>query len=407
MLSLTHHHRRHVFAVGVMMAAIVVLAGAVMILLIHPSAGRVAQPISPAQTAVPTATSAETKMLVMGDIYWGRYINDWSMASPLKYAYPFQSLGDFNRPNYDAWVANMECPVTNNPKVRSSVEDSTLTFDCSPDYLPEAGKWFSAVSLANNHTGNQGGAVGLDETRLHLAENGMQNFGTYDPEDTSNLCDVLSIPTQVVLSDGSTKQGNLPIAWCGYHGVFATPSAASVATMQRYAERFTVVAMPHSGKEYQPGPDQIKTTLYRALIDNGADVVIGNHAHWVQTSEAYKGKLIMYSLGNFIFDQQLAPEMTRSAVLSIQASVMVLDGPSLDRQLALGELCKAYKDTCLERAEQQQLQKLPLQLHFSVQGSVDTGKVTRRANDEQLAGIKQRLNWTTTIANLNGMSSGE
>lgn len=355
----------------------------------------------------PTPARVESKLLVMGDIFFGRYINQWSMASPLKYAYPFQSLDQFERGTYDAWLANLECPVTNNPKVSSAQEEATLQFDCAPGYLPEMKKWFTAVSLANNHTDNQGGMAGLTETRAHLEENSIQYFGSFDPRDTDNLCDVLTIPVHIAMSDTSVKEGVLPLAWCGYHGVFATPTAESIAVVGRYAERFTVFAMPHSGAEYQTGPDSIKTTWYRQLIDSGADVVVGNHAHWVQSSEAYKGKLIMYSLGNFIFDQQSNSEVTRSAVLSITASVDAADASDLDKWLVLGESCKTYHDDCLEQAEKQGLTKLPLKLHFAVLGSNDSGKVTHRADDTQLAAIKQRLGWSTTIAGLEGQSSGE
>lgn len=362
---------------------------------------------APTPTIAAMTNSVEMKLLVMGDIYWGRYINDWSIASPLKYAYPFQALNEFERSDYDAWIANLECPVTNNPKVSSAVEDTTLSFDCSPNYLPEARKWFDVVSLANNHTSNQNGLAGLEETRAHLQENDMQYFGTYDPEDTANVCDVISLPVRVAMSDGSGKAGELPIVWCGYHGVFATPSATSLATVTRYAQHFTVIAMPHSGKEYQSEPDEIKTTFYRTLIDNGADAVVGNHAHWIQSSEAYKGHLILYSLGNFIFDQQFSNEVTRSAVLSISASVTALDTPDLDAWLALGKQCAAYQDDCLRLAEEQHLSKLPLQLHFSIAGSSDANKQTHRANDDQLARIKERLRWSATVAGLNGQSSGD
>lgn len=361
----------------------------------------------PSSTAVAKVTGVDMRMLVMGDVYWGRFVNDWSMASPLKYAYPFQQLGQFDRGNYDAWIANLECPVTNNQKASSLQEDKTLTFDCSPNYLPEASKWFSAVSLGNNHTGNQGGRIGLDETRQHLMENTMQFFGTYDAEDTNDVCEIISLPVHIAMSDKTAKAGVLPMAWCGYDGVFATPSSSSISVVGRYAQLFTTIVMPHSGLEYQPAPDQIKISLYRGFIDNGADVVIGNHPHWVQTSEAYNGHLIIYSLGNFIFDQQFSPEVTRAAVLSISASVTALDAPDLDKWLAFGEQCTTYHDSCLDKARDQHLEKLPLNLHFSVLGSVDDSKVTRRANDEQLAAIKQRLRWSETISGLKGLSSAE
>ena len=354
----------------------------------------------------PKPSKLESKMLVMGDVYWGRYINDWSMKSDLKYAYPFSRLSEFERENYDAWINDMECPITDNPKVSSAVEDSTLTFDCDPAYLPEAKKWFTAMTLANNHTDNQGDA-GLAETRQHLAANDIQYFGTPDPEDYDNLCDVIALPARVTMDDGAERQVKLPMVWCGYHGVFSTPSSESIQIMSRYGKRFNIVAMPHSGAEYKAEPDTIKTDLYRSLIDEGADVVIGDHPHWIQTSEAYKGKLIMYSLGNFIFDQQFNREVTRSAVLSMTVSVDAKDAPDLDKWIALGETCAKYQDDCLRQATDQELAKLPLRYHFTVLGSDDSGKLVHLASPELLTDIKSRLRWQQTISGLSGNNSGE
>ncbi len=384
-------------------ALVVLLSLAAWYVLAHKGSQRIEAPVEPPP---PTVQSVSSRVLVMGDVFWGRYVNDWSMASELKYAYPFHRLGEFERDKYDAWIADLECPVTNNPKVSSAVEDSTLQFDCSPEYLPEAKKWFTAFTLANNHTDNQNGQAGLAETRQHLDQNGIQYFGSFEPEDYDHLCDVLSIPAKVEMSDGEVKQGKLPLVWCGYHGVFKTPSAESIAVMKRY-EQFNIIAMPHSGAEYQPGPDEIKTTFYRGLIDGGADVVLGDHPHWIQSTEAYKGKLIVYSLGNFIFDQQFSLEVTRSAVIQMAVSIDAKDAKQLDKWLALGEECAKYGDDCLQKANEQQLEKLPLKYHFAVLGSNDSGRMVHRADAAQLASIKQRLNWDRTITGLAGLHSGE
>lgn len=404
-ISKSARFKRAAVLVAIVLALLALVYGAVLLsqTFIHKEPAVVS---APAPRPSPTTAGVASNMLIMGDIYWGRYINDWSQASPLKYAYPFQRLDEFERDKYDAWVANMECPLTNNQKVSSKEEDTYLKFDCSPAYLPEATKWFTAVSLANNHTDNQG-AAGFAETKQHLDENGMQYFGSYDPEDYDNLCNILSTPAHVTMSDGSVKQGKLPLVWCGYHGVFKIPSASSIAVMSRYSSLFNVVAMPHSGMEYKPSPDEIKTTLYRGLIDGGADVVLGNHAHWVQSTEAYKGKLIVYSMGNFIFDQQGALDVTRSAVINMDVSVDAKAAPDLDKWLALGEKCGAYVDDCLSLAKEEGLTKLPLTYHFAVLGSRDDGKVTHRATDAELTSIKQRMNWNVTIQGLSGYNSGE
>ena len=354
----------------------------------------------------PKPTKVESRMLVMGDTFWGRYTHDWSMASPLKYAYPFSGLSTFERDKYDAWIADIVCPVTNNPKTSSAVQEATLTFDCDTKYLPEAKKWFTVFDVANNHTDNQG-YEGLVESRKHFDEHGIQYFGSYDPEDYDNLCDVLSMPARATMSDGVIKQVKLPIVWCGYHGVFKTPSADSLAVMQRYTPYFPVITIPHSGAEYAATPDQIKVDLYRRIIDAGADVAIGDHSHWVQTTEAYKGHLITYSLGNFMFDQQYNREVTRSAVLDMMVSVESKDNPDLAKWITLGEQCSAYQDTCLTKAKEQNLAKLVLKYHFAMTGSDDSNKLVKKMTPEQIVDMKNRLRWAETVKGLSGNNSGE
>lgn len=403
-------HKKHWLTAILAVVGLVVLSGgtyAAMEYFLRPQPKSVRQSDVKNTTKVAKPTAAESKILVMGDVYWGRYINDWSMKSQAKYNYPFQRLGEFDRASYDAWVADMECPITNNPKVSSAEEDTYLKFDCSTDYLPYAKNYFTAFTLANNHTDNQNGVAGWQETVQHLADNGIQSFGTYDPEDYGNLCNILSLPARVTYDDGTVKTVSLPTAWCGYHGVFKTPSASSLAVMKQYMDEFAVIAMPHSGQEYKAAPDQIKTTLYRDMIDNGADVVIGNHAHWVQTSEAYNGHLIIYNVGNFIFDQQDTQEVTRGLALAMTLSVKASDAPDLDKWVELAKNCESYTDECLKMATSQKLAKLPVHFSFGVVGSDDSNKQTKPASAAQVEAIKQRLQWNTTVKGLTGAYSGE
>ena len=65
-----------------------------------------------------------------------------------------------------------------------------------------------------------------------------------------------------------------------------------------------VVVTFHWGIEYQSQPNERQKFLGHLAIDSGADLVIGNHPHWVQPIEIYKDKLITYAHGNFVFDQE-------------------------------------------------------------------------------------------------------
>ncbi len=62
----------------------------------------------------------------------------------------------------------------------------------------------------------------------------------------------------------------------------------------------------HWGAEYTHVPSDRQRSLAHAFIDAGADLVIGAHPHVVQPVEIYNGKVIFYSLGNFVFDQNFS-----------------------------------------------------------------------------------------------------
>ena len=359
----------------------------------------VTSPPSPTPTPTPTpvtVASATGRYLFMGDIFFGRYINDWSMASPLKYAYPFQRLDEYQPENYNAWVANFECPTVAGLHMTSAQMEATLTFNCDPEYLPDLAKWFPIVSLGNNHTDNQG-SKGWTETKQNLKDAGIGYFGSPDPSEGPN-CDVVLLPVSAAMSDGTTKELPLPVGMCGYNGVFKIPTAGELSEITEFAALMPVIAWPHSGAEYKAGPDQIKTQLYRDMIDAGADMVIGNHAHWVQSTEAYQGKLIVYSLGNFIFDQQNNPERTRSAVVDLTARVD--DVSSLEAWAAIASQCEHNLALCKELVGKQGLTRVDLTYTYDVLGSNDADKLVRPATAGELAAIKERMNWDATMGAL-------
>ncbi len=377
---------------------VVVLVGAFFVLWTPPQrAGAPSSNTDKKQSAQPVGISSNA--LFFGNMYWGRYINDWSMKSPLKTAYPFSRLNEFHRDQYDAWVAGLECPTVAGVSMTSAEEDATLQFNCSPNYLPEAAKWFTAVTLANNHTDNQG-AAGFEETKKHLEENRIQYFGHYDPYAKDDACEVIAFPVSVKYDNNETKHQKLPVAMCGFHGVFKIPPADTIAEITKYSQVMPVIAFPHMGVEYTAAPDQLKTATYHALIDAGADMVLGDHPHWTQNTEAYKGKLIVYSMGNFMFDQQDTTEVTRSAAIRVVMNTTKTPSEQLAKWLALGERCASFKDDCLALAKQQSLPKIPFEYRFGVVGTNDADKIVKPATEAQQAALLQRLNWSHTMTGL-------
>lgn len=397
-MKLTKHGSRIWWYVGILVF-IGFLAAATTYIVMHLPEPRAGAPVAQTEASQPKPVSLKANTLFLGNVYWGRYINDWSMASPLKTAYPFSRLNEFNRESYDAWIAGLECPTVAGFTQTSAEEDTTLSFNCSPEYLPEAAKWFTAFTLANNHTDNRE-AEGFEETKKQLDKNGIQYFGHYDPYLKEDACEVISLPVTVTYDDSETEKKKLPVALCGFHGVFKIPPADTIAEIQKYADVMPVIAMPHMGAEYQATPDALKTATYRAMIDAGADMVLGDHPHWVQSTESYKGKLIAYSMGNFIFDQQGSTELTRSAAINVVMNTSNADSEQLASWLKVGEVCAAFKDSCLQQAIDKKLQALPIEYRFGVVGTNDNNKIVKQATEAEQASILQRLNWTKTMNQL-------
>ncbi|MFZ2125479.1 MAG: CapA family protein [Candidatus Saccharimonadales bacterium] len=391
--------RRHLGKWLVWIVFVALVGGGFYYLLNRPTTTETAENKSTAIKIAPKTTGVSSNVLFLGNTYWGRYINDWSMASKLKYAYPFSRLNEFDRDQYNAWISGLECPLKSGVSMTSAEEDSTLTFNCSPDYLSEAKKWFTAFTLANNHTDNQG-IDGFTETKANLEKNDIQYFGHYDPRALDDICDVISLPVTVEKDDKTKIEGSLPVAMCGYHAVFRIPTEESVAIMKEYSKYMPVVAMPHMGAEYKTQPDQLKIDFYKSLIDNGADMVLGDHPHWIQPTESYKGHLIVYSMGNFIFDQQDQLDVVRSAGIRVVMQTKDTNSELLDKWLALGATCKDYQDDCLVQAKQQNLQKLNITYKFGVVGTNDGDKIVKPATAQQQADILKRLNWESTIQDL-------
>jgi len=398
MLTVGRRKNRRIWWIIIGIVLIVLGSGAFW-LLSHNKYDSVVE-VSPTKTQkIVQPNSISSNVLFLGNTYWGRYINDWSMASSLKYKYPFSRLNEFNRSQYDAWISGLECPMKSGVSMTSAEEDSTLTFNCSPDYLPEAAKWFTAFTLANNHTDNQG-IDGFAETKQHLDDNQIQYFGHYDPRALGDICEVISLPVTVANNDKSVTKGELPVAMCGYHAVFRIPTDEAVAEMQEYSPYMPVIALPHMGTEYKTAPDQLKIDFYRSLIDGGADMVLGDHPHWIQNTESYKGHLIVYSMGNFIFDQQDTPEVVRSAGIRVVMKTGGSDSALLKKWLALGEKCMVFKDDCLAQAITQKLTKLDISYQFGVVGTNDADKIAKPATTEQQASILDRLQWQSTMNQL-------
>ncbi|HEX5439310.1 MAG TPA: CapA family protein [Ktedonobacterales bacterium] len=242
-------------------------------------------------------------MVAVGDIMLGRGVNN-KMVAYNDYLYPFRKMKE-ELDSADLRVANLECTVTD--KFPIPTDNATFTFVTKSKAisgLTYAG--FDMLTVANNHANGPGYTPFMDMVS-NLRNNGISICGG-----GNTLKDARTPAT-------ATAKG-LRVAMHGYcgtppgaQGPFATESSWGLAPVDlgtlpqdivaARANADLVIPYFHWGIEYTKDPIKMQQNAARAAIDAGADMVLGVHPHWVQAIEEYKGKLIIYALGNFVFDQ--------------------------------------------------------------------------------------------------------
>lgn len=155
------------------------------------------------------------------------------------------------------------------------------------------------VSLANNHIFEHG-ADGLNQTAHYLDAAGVSHTGT-----TTNPIHIFSHDKMDVafLSWSLVPDLYWPsVESCNYYHVTndIEDILEEVKKVRRRVDR--IVLGLHWGDEWVSLPHAGQADMAHRLVDAGVDVIAGHHPHVVQPIEIYRGSIIAYSLGNFIFD---------------------------------------------------------------------------------------------------------
>ncbi|OGH18100.1 MAG: hypothetical protein A2770_03980 [Candidatus Levybacteria bacterium RIFCSPHIGHO2_01_FULL_38_12] len=134
-----------------------------------------------------------------------------------------------------------------------------------------------------------------------LANNHASNYGTNAVTSTANLLSSNGILVTGIDGPVYKNVRGLNFAFLGYNDIGYKQEGISWADEAKIQ---TEIAEAHKKIEHQSQPNERQKFLGHLAIDSGADLVIGNHPHWVQPIEIYKDKLITYAHGNFVFDQE-------------------------------------------------------------------------------------------------------
>lgn len=266
-------------------------------------------------TVANTVDTSESKatFVAVGDMMLSRgverVIENGGPLLPFSQMAETLSSSDFN-------FGNFEAPISGNDKRMGK----GLVFNVRTTDIEGLIKYkFKVVGLANNHAFDQG-LAGLQNTRSFLTQKGIENTGTG--------ADKTEAWTPRVITANGIRFGFLAASYASVNDGGVTKNQyvariedvdemkAAIAKLKTECD-IIVVAM-HAGIEYTRNPEKGQIAFARAVIEAGADILIGAHPHWIQTIEQYQGKYIFYSLGNFIFDQR-KPDTKEGLALKITA----------------------------------------------------------------------------------------
>lgn len=218
----------------------------------------------------------------------------------------------------DLSIGNLECVVAT---VGEKVE-KPYNFRAAPAVLNLLKKHFGAVTLANNHTGDFGHEAFLEQIGL-LRSHKIPYFGggkDISEARTPYLFECHGIRIALLgYNDFKPRQFEAGPDWPGVAWAVDEQIVADLQAARTRHHADIVIPFMHWGWEYEEANERQKS-LARLMIENGADTVVGAHPHVTQAPEYYKGRLIVYSLGNFVFDGFTTPDTLTGWVLRLKFS---------------------------------------------------------------------------------------
>lgn len=240
-------------------------------------------------------TQTQATLIAVGDIMLGRNVNV-KMHKYQNFLYPFEKTASFLS-LADITFGNLESPFFDNCPI---VGSGTMKF-CADYKAVEGLKFagFDVLSLENNHIGNYG-QVGINQT-IELLEKNEISPSTSD---------------QLVIK----KIKNITFGFLSWNLTILGDQnkGAILKKIEEASKEIDILVVSfHWGEEYQPKPATWQIELAHQAIDAGAKIILGHHSHVIGEIEQYKGGLIFYSLGNFVFDQMWSTQTRKGLAVKI------------------------------------------------------------------------------------------
>lgn len=274
----------------------------------------------PLTTASTAPTPRDTTVTVVGDLMLGRRVGATTTATA--------ALRPLRRrlASADITVGNLESALSDDGRPRQGDDSFAAGADALPA-LERAG--FDVLSLANNHTGDFGPRAfratldAFDATSIKRVGAGADDDEAWRP---------------VVVAANGVRFG-----FVAFNAIGETPRATATrpgvaevrmqprtgpldrgdlrrltSTIRELADRVdVVVALPHWGTQYTNVPVRDQRRVATAMVEAGAEVVVGGHPHVVQGIQLHDQHVVLHSLGNFVFDMDFSAQTEEGALAEL------------------------------------------------------------------------------------------
>lgn len=283
--------------------------------------------------------------VMMGRRFYKPYFGDEVLIHPdsksvdsraiVSHIKPYMSIADYAAVNLETQIADKK-PAERAPK--------SVTFYSQPEIL-DALTWagIDYVSLGNNHTYDYMDS-GLNSTLTFLAKSKLAYSGAGINEQSA-----LKAHRQKIKQNNFSMLGY--VGWEGSatptqtanedHGGAAYGSLKNMlsSVKNEVAKNHVTIIQYHGSQEYANSPTGVTEHRLKSSLDAGAALAVAHHPHVTQGLELYDNKLIAYSMGNFIFDQNFSATQ-HSFILYVW-----LDGEKFHRAEIVPVYVKGYKPT--------------------------------------------------------------
>jgi len=220
------------------------------------------------------------------------------------YSYFMQNVSNIFS-NDDYTLVNLETTFTDSNEKAPKDGDVFYNFKGPKEYVNILTKGsIEGVTVANNHIYDYG-KQGITDTVNVLKENNI---------------DICGEGYKILRNIQGVKFGFLGYTGWEYSNDLKTKITTDISELRKQGAE-VIIPYFHWGIERSYEPYDVQQNLARFCIDNGANAVIGSHPHVIQSMESYKGKFIVYSMGNFCFGGNSNPQDKRTFILQVKANI--------------------------------------------------------------------------------------